>query len=89
RPDIEEGFLYGALISQWINYLRTPQSIAQHATLFEQDLCQLIEQMKKFTFLVIYGQIQPDKVESYRLMVQTRFPNTRSVVERTRFCLWL
>ena len=57
--------------------------------IFEQDLCQLIEKLKELTFLDIYGEINYEKVEPYRLMVQTRFPNSRIDVEISRFRLWL
>jgi hypothetical protein len=56
---------------------------------FEQDLCQLIDKLKDFTFLDIYGEIHYKKVEPYRLMVQARFPHSRVDVELSRFRLWL
>ncbi len=57
--------------------------------IFEQDLCQLAEQLKEFIFLDIHGKIQEEKVEPYRSMVRRRFPNSRSNVETLRFRLWL
>ncbi|CAF1405832.1 unnamed protein product [Rotaria sordida] len=77
------------LILQWLRSLKTPKSIAQHVIVFEQDLCQLVEKLKEFTFLDIYGEIHKEKVEPYRLMAQTRFPNSRINVEVSRFRLWL
>ncbi len=56
---------------------------------FEQDLRQLFEQLKKFVFLDIYGEIHEEKVEFYRSMVQTCFPNSRNHVEISRFRLWI
>jgi hypothetical protein len=56
---------------------------------FEQDLCQLTEQLKEFTFLDIFGEIPSEKVEPYRVMIQSRFPHSRIVVEMLRFRLWL
>ncbi len=58
-------------------------------TIFEQNLYQLIEKLKEFTFLDIYGEIDYEKVEPYRLMVQARFPNSRIHIEMSRFRLWL
>ncbi|CAF1601977.1 unnamed protein product [Rotaria magnacalcarata] len=62
---------------------------AQHVAAFEKDLCQLVEKLKEFTGLDIYGEILREKVEPYRLMVQARFPNSRINVEISRFRLWL
>ncbi|CAM4840050.1 unnamed protein product [Rotaria magnacalcarata] len=61
----------------------------QNAAIFEQDLRQLITELKEFTFLDIYGDIHYEKVETYREMVQARFPHSRVDVEISRFCLWL
>jgi hypothetical protein len=77
------------------NYIRKNKFIiyifilAQHVAIFEQDLCQLVEELKEFTFLDIYGEIHSEKVEPYRLMAQARFPNSRIDVETSRFRLWL
>ncbi|CAF3830212.1 unnamed protein product [Rotaria sp. Silwood1] len=62
---------------------------AQHVAVFQQDICQLVEKLKEFTFLDIYGEILYEKVESYRSMVQARFPNSRIDVGIARFRLWL
>ncbi|CAF3897300.1 unnamed protein product [Rotaria magnacalcarata] len=69
--------------------LSTLESINDHVSVFEQDLSQLVDQLKEFIFLDIRGVISCEKVESYRLMVQTRFPNSRIDVHRSRFRLWL
>ncbi|CAF2953042.1 unnamed protein product [Rotaria sp. Silwood2] len=66
-----------------------PWTSTQHVAVFEQDLCQLVETLKEFIFLDIYGEIHKEKVEPYRLMAQTRFPNSRINVEVSRFRLWL
>ncbi|CAF2334673.1 unnamed protein product [Rotaria sp. Silwood2] len=76
-------------ILRWIKSLKTPKSIARHAVVFEQDLCQLITKLKEFTFLDIYGDIDYEKVQVYRAMVQARFSHSRVDVEISRFCLWL
>ncbi|CAF4538884.1 unnamed protein product [Rotaria sp. Silwood2] len=89
RPDYEEGYSYGLLLIRWLKSLQTPESIAQHVAVFEQDLCQLVEKLKEFTFLDIYGEIHYEKVEVYRSMVQVRFPHSRIDVEISRFRLWL
>ncbi|CAF4554922.1 unnamed protein product, partial [Rotaria sp. Silwood2] len=77
------------LIRQWLKSLTTPESIAQHVAVFQQDLCQLVEKLKEFTFLDIYGEILYEKVESYRSIVQARFPYSRTDVEIAKFRLWL
>ncbi|CAF1371476.1 unnamed protein product [Rotaria sordida] len=89
RPDYEEGYSYALLLSRWLKSLQTRESIAQHMAIFEQDLCQLAEKLKEFTFLDIYDEIHYEKVEVYRSMVQIRFPQSRIDVEISRFCLWL
>lgn len=40
-------------------------------------------------FLDIRGAISCEKVDAYRLMAQTRFPNSRIDVHQSRFRLWL
>ncbi|CAF4073521.1 unnamed protein product, partial [Rotaria sp. Silwood1] len=60
----------------------------QHVIIFEEDLCQLIKRLKQLVYLNIYGRIRYEKVESYRLMVQRRFPNSRFDIEISRFRLW-
>ncbi|CAF3553227.1 unnamed protein product [Rotaria sp. Silwood1] len=88
-PDFNEGYYYDVLVLKWLKSLRTSESSDQHVAIFEQDLCQLTENLKEFTFLDIYGKIDYEKVEPYRLMVQARFPNSRIDVEISRFRLWL
>ncbi|CAF4323052.1 unnamed protein product, partial [Rotaria sp. Silwood2] len=66
-----------------------PWTSTKHTAIFEQDLCQLVEALKEFTFLDIYGDIHCEKVEPYRLMAQTRFPNSRINVEVSRCRIWL
>ncbi|CAF3836111.1 unnamed protein product [Rotaria sp. Silwood1] len=66
-----------------------PWTSTQHVAVFQQDICQLVEKLKEFTFLDIYGEILYEKVESYRSMVQARFPNSRIDVGIARFRLWL
>jgi hypothetical protein len=61
----------------------------EHVTVFEQDLSQLVEQLKQLVFLDIYGIIPSEKVKPYHLMVQTRFPNSRFDVQILRFRLWM
>jgi hypothetical protein len=63
--------------------------LEQHVIVFQDDLSQLIKQLKHFVFLDIYGLISFKRVKSYRLMVQTRFPNSRSDVQISRFRLWV
>ncbi|CAF4679218.1 unnamed protein product [Rotaria sp. Silwood2] len=60
-----------------------------HVTVFEQDLSQLVEQLKEFIFLDIRGIITCGKVEPYSLMAQTRFSNSRIDVQLIRFRLWI
>ncbi|CAF2063983.1 unnamed protein product [Rotaria magnacalcarata] len=73
---------------QWIKSLETSESIAQHVNVFQQDLCQLVERLKEFTFLDIYGTINYEKVQAYRLMIQICFPHSRNDVKVSRFRLW-
>jgi hypothetical protein len=63
--------------------------LVQHVTVFEQDLCQLVMNLKEFIFLDIYGGIPLEKVQAYRSMAQTRFSKSRIDVELSRFRLWL
>ncbi|CAF1019430.1 unnamed protein product [Rotaria sordida] len=88
RPDYKR-YYDDLLLLQWLNSLEAPESIAQHVIIFEQDLCQLIDKLRDFTFLDIYGKIHYKKVEPYRLMVQARFPDSRVNVDVSRFRLWL
>jgi hypothetical protein len=64
-------------------------SLEKHVNILEQDLSQLVEQMKELIFLDIRGKIHEKKVEPYHSMIRTRFPNSRSIVEVFRLCLWL
>ncbi|CAM4748523.1 unnamed protein product [Rotaria magnacalcarata] len=89
RPNFPEGYIHMTLPQRWMKSLKTSESIAQHITIFQQDLCQLIEQLKQFVFLNIYGLISCEKVEAYHSMIKTRFPNSRSHVDISRFSLWL
>jgi len=89
RPDLPEGYFHKILLQRWMKFLHTSESIAQQVTVFEQDLCQLVEQLEHFVFLDIYGVIPYEKVQAYRSMVQTRFPNCRSHTDISRFGLWL
>jgi hypothetical protein len=61
----------------------------EHVIVFEQDLCQLVEQLKQFVYLDIYGDTDYEKVEPYYLMVQKRFPNSRIYIQPSRFSLWI
>ncbi|CAF3755553.1 unnamed protein product [Rotaria sp. Silwood1] len=88
RPDYKRHY-DDVLRRRWLKSLEKPESIAQHVVVFEEDLCQLIDKSKDFTFLDIYGEIHYKKVEPYRLMVQARFPHSRVDVEISRFRLWL
>jgi hypothetical protein len=63
--------------------------LGQHVNIFKEDLYQLVEQMKEFVFLDLHGEIHEKKVEPYRSMVQTCFPNSRNHVEISRVRLWL
>ncbi|CAF2694153.1 unnamed protein product [Rotaria sp. Silwood2] len=85
-------------LSTYMSHLQTlrlwrpddfPWTSKQHAIVFQDDLSQLIKQLKHFVFLDIYGLISFKRVKSYRLMVQTRFPNSRSDVQISRFRLWV
>ncbi len=58
-------------------------------SIFEHDLCQLVEELKDFTVLEMYGEIPYEKVEPYLVMVQTHFPRSHTCVELSRFRLWL
>ncbi|CAF1550330.1 unnamed protein product [Rotaria magnacalcarata] len=89
RPDIPNTCFRMNSIRRWIRSLTTPESIVQHVSIFEQDLCQLVEQLKHFVFLHIRGDINHQKVEAYQAMVQNRFPNSRSFVNTSKFSLWL
>ncbi|CAM4944871.1 unnamed protein product [Rotaria socialis] len=89
RPDFKKEPYYSVKLLRWLKSLKTPGLIAQHVAIFERDLCRLVENLKEFTFLDINGEIHYEKVESYRSMVQARFPHCRSDVGILRFRLWL
>ncbi len=61
----------------------------EHGIVFEQDLSHLFEQLKYCVYLDIYGLISSKKVEAYRLMVQTRFSQSRFDVQLSIFRLWI
>ncbi|CAF3350678.1 unnamed protein product [Rotaria sp. Silwood2] len=88
RPDFRVGYRYQILTDKWKKSLTTSQSIVEHVSIFEYDLSQLIQQLKQFSFLDIYGQTDRQKIELYRSMVHKRFPNSRLNIQTTRFCLW-
>ncbi|CAF3981445.1 unnamed protein product, partial [Rotaria sp. Silwood1] len=56
---------------------------------FQQDLSELVEQLKELVLLDIYGEINRGKIEPYRSMVQMHFPNSRAHIEITRFRFWV
>ncbi|CAF2662863.1 unnamed protein product [Rotaria sp. Silwood2] len=62
--------------------------IVEHVSIFENDLSQLIQQLKRFAFLDISGRIGRQKIEPYRSMVQKRFPNSQFDITIIRFPLW-
>ena len=49
---------------------------------------ELTHRLKKFIYLDINAQINQKKIEPYRMMVQTYFPNSRVFINRFRFRLW-
>ncbi|CAF2829150.1 unnamed protein product [Rotaria sp. Silwood2] len=61
RPNFESGKLDRNLMARWRRTLRTPESINEHVIVFEQDLCQLVEKLKEFVYLDIYGNIDYDR----------------------------
>ena len=58
-------------------------------TVFEQDLCQLVMNLKELIFLDIYGKICQEKAQAYQSMARARFSHSRTEVEIFRFRLWL
>ncbi|CAM2705397.1 unnamed protein product [Rotaria socialis] len=70
RPSYKKKFLRHVLCRRWILSLRKPESIAQHVTLFEQNLCELVEQLKEFVYLDIYWYTDPEKILSKFTMNQ-------------------
>ncbi|CAF0797340.1 unnamed protein product [Adineta steineri] len=65
--------------------LLIPEVIQQHVIVFEQNISELVQQLKHFVYLDIYGQTDREKIEPYRLMVQTRFPNSQVFIHISRF----
>ena len=63
--------------------------VDQHVFVFQHDLNELFEQLNKFVFLEILGEIHEEKVEPYRSMVQRNFPNSQCHVEIAKFRLWI
>jgi len=61
----------------------------QHVALFEENLCQLVGNLREFLFLDIYGQTHSEKIQPYRSMVERRFPNSRFHMETSKFRLWI
>ncbi|CAF3446145.1 unnamed protein product [Rotaria socialis] len=57
----------------------------EHRAIFEQDLSQLFEQLKRLVYLDIHRDTASEIIEPYRLMVQTRFRNSRIDIPISRF----
>ncbi|CAF5197997.1 unnamed protein product [Rotaria magnacalcarata] len=74
---------------RWMKLLATSQSINEHVTTFEQDLYELVDKLKRFTFLEIHGKVSYEKVEAYRSMTQNHFSQCRTDIQTTRFRLWI
>ncbi|CAF3732143.1 unnamed protein product [Rotaria sp. Silwood1] len=89
RPKYETKYLCQVFSRHWIKSLRTTQSITEHVAVFQQDLSELVEQLKELVLLDIYGEINREKIEPYRSMVQMHFPNSRVHIEITRFRFWV
>ncbi|CAF3767171.1 unnamed protein product [Rotaria sp. Silwood1] len=86
------------LLSSFTPYLQTlrlwrdddfPWTSTEHVAVFQQDLSELVEQLKELVLLDIYGEINREKIEPYRSMVQMHFPNSRVHIEITRFRFWV
>ncbi|CAF3182010.1 unnamed protein product [Rotaria sp. Silwood2] len=86
------------LLSSYTPYLQTlrlwrdddfPWTSIEHVAVFQQDLSELVEQLKELVLLDIYGEINREKIEPYRSMVQMRFPNSRVHIEIIRFRFWV
>ncbi|CAF1480169.1 unnamed protein product [Adineta steineri] len=89
RPNFKGGFTSAPLIQRWYKSLQTRESIDEHVSVLEEDLNELVKQLKEFVFLEILGEIHVEKVEPYRAMVQRHFSYSRCNVEVSRFRLWL
>ena len=64
-------------------------ALAEHASLLEQDIRQLVTHLKQLVFLDIHGNVWEEKMEVYRDMLHTRFPNNRHTVNLFRLRIWL
>ncbi|CAF3338389.1 unnamed protein product, partial [Rotaria sp. Silwood2] len=89
RPEYETERMCQIYSGRWIESLRTFQSIVDHVAVFEQNLCQLVQNLKELVFIDIYGRIHPEKIEPFRSMVKSRFPNSRLHIEMSKFRLWI
>ncbi|CAF4072031.1 unnamed protein product, partial [Rotaria sp. Silwood1] len=89
RPDIRQGYFHNIDVSQWIESLKTSESIAQFVNVFQNDLCQLTEKLQQFVFLDIHGRIDVEKMNLYRSMVKKCFPHSKVDVKVSRFRLWI
>lgn len=59
--------------------------LVQRVAIFEQNLCQLVKELKEFTFLIIYGEIHNEKIEAYRSMVQVRFSHIEDNFHKSNY----
>ncbi|CAF4074295.1 unnamed protein product, partial [Rotaria magnacalcarata] len=90
RPDfLKSAYFHSIAETRWIQSLRTPQSINEHVAIFQEDLSELFDQLKQIVFLDIYGKIPREKVEPYRLMIQSCFPDSQFDIQMSRFRLWI
>ncbi|CAF3795393.1 unnamed protein product [Rotaria sp. Silwood1] len=89
RPDIRQGYFHNIDVSQWIESLKTSESIAQFVNVFQNDLCQLTEKLQQFVFLDIHGRIDVEKMNLYRSMVKKCFSHSKVDVKVSRFRLWI
>ncbi|CAF1492066.1 unnamed protein product [Rotaria sp. Silwood1] len=55
----------------------------------EHNLYQFVEQLKQLVYWKIFGKIAREKVKSYRLMIQTRFPNSQIDIQILKCRLWM
>ncbi|CAF4049853.1 unnamed protein product [Rotaria sordida] len=89
RPDYGTERMCQIYSGRWIESLRTFQSIVDHVVVFEQNLCELVQNLKELVFIDIYGRIHSEKIEPFRSMVKRRFPNSRLHIEISKFRLWI
>ena len=61
----------------------------EYTTVFEEDLSQLVQNLKNFVYLDIFGKINEEKLANYRIMVARRFPDAYFSIERSRFRFWI